>query len=108
MAIATFNNGLGAAGVAQHSALMALSGSANRNWQKHADQITTSSAVRLIDAARYNKANVLNISWGSMDTGELDCSSHKSVLDTVDRATYNAIQAFPGIVTISTGNQREK
>ena len=80
-ALASFKNGKGATGVSQNSKLMALVASSDPNYPHHTrghsgerEAGSTASMVRLINVAKQNGADVINIGFGSLHTKALQCS----------------------------------
>ncbi|MDP2630749.1 MAG: S8 family serine peptidase, partial [Candidatus Uhrbacteria bacterium] len=78
-------NGLGVVGVAPRAKIMAIRST-----------LTSANAVKGINFAKQNGADVVNASWGSYGTDA----------EHFDTALYNAIRDFDGLFIVAAGNAR--
>ncbi len=113
-ALGGFNNGKGAFGVAQNSRLMALAAPPSSRFPYKVDKVYTADAVRMINTARHNGADVLSISWArtypnNSSSSTLSCgTAEEKKQGGFDAMLYAALRDFPGIVTIAAGNSGRK
>ena len=108
VALGGFNNGKGGTGIAQHSKLMALAAPFSTTAAYRIGKVYTDDATRLINAARRNGVSVLNLSWGleyDSDDYTLNCADEAAkIASGHDALLYDALVAFPGVITASAGN----
>ena len=118
-ALASFNNGHGATGIARNAKLMSLAAPIYSNLLIRTTQVKTANAIRMINAARHNEADVINLSWGITypdgDVTALDCSgvddderTANKTASGYDQSLYTAINEFPGTVVIAAANGGKK
>ena len=108
VALGGFNNGKGGTGIAQNSKLMALAAPFSTTAAYRIGKVYTDDATRLINAARRNGVSVLNLSWGleyDSDGDTINCADEAAkIASGHDALLYDALVAFPGVITASAGN----